>query len=146
MTDVSAAVRELSSRGFRALLAHPERSEVLSDPAALASLVDAGARVQVNAASLLGELGGPARTAALRLLDSRLVHVVASDAHGVGRRLGAYLSLVDRIARNDATLAADLAAAVSTTPRRIVAGLDIDAPRPVIRHPTRKWLAGRRSG
>ena len=75
-------VFDLQLRGFRVVLAHPERNaDVQLEPERLRPLVDNGVVVQLTAASLDGRLGGAPRTAARRLLDARLAHLVASDAH-----------------------------------------------------------------
>ena len=75
-------VFDLQLRGFRVVLAHPERNaDVQLDPERLRPLVDNGVVVQLTAASLDGRLGGAPRNAARRLLDARLAHLVASDAH-----------------------------------------------------------------
>ena len=59
----------LESAGFRAVLAHPERNaEVQAAPRRLRELVDAGALVQVTAASLDGRLGRRALACAHGLL------------------------------------------------------------------------------
>src|SRR4051794_21368002 len=78
----------LHTRGFRTLLAHPERNaEVAARPERLRQAVEAGTLVQVTAASLDGRLGEPAQRTARRLLDRGLVHVLATDAHAPdGRR------------------------------------------------------------
>jgi len=73
---------DLQLRGFRVVLAHPERNgDVQLDPERLRPLVDNGVVVQLTAASLDGRLGGAPRAAAKRLLDARLAHLLASDAH-----------------------------------------------------------------
>ena len=75
-------VFDLQLRGFRVVLAHPERNaDVQLEPERLRPLVDNGVVVQLTAASLDGRLGGAPRAAAKRLLDARLAHLVASDAH-----------------------------------------------------------------
>ena len=75
-------VFDLQLRGFRIVLAHPERNgDVQREPERLRPLVDSGVVVQLTAASLDGRLGGAPRAAAKRLLDARLAHLVASDAH-----------------------------------------------------------------
>lgn len=75
-------VFDLQLRGFRIVLAHPERNaEVQLEPERLRPLVDNGVVVQLTAASLDGRLGGAPRNAARRLLDGRLAHLLASDAH-----------------------------------------------------------------
>lgn len=80
-------VRTLLSRGHRVLIAHPERSPLLQrDPAALRSLVDAGAATQITAASFAGSFGRTVRDYADQMLEAGLVHSVASDAHDALRR------------------------------------------------------------
>jgi protein-tyrosine phosphatase len=75
-------VFDLQLRGFRIVLAHPERNvDVQREPERLRPFVNGGVVVQLTAASLDGRLGGAPRTAAKRLLDSRLAHLLASDAH-----------------------------------------------------------------
>ena len=80
---LEAAVTRLVQRGVTPLLAHPERNpEVQDRPDRVAPLVEAGALVQVTAASICGDRDRAAQAAALRLVDLGLVHVLASDAHG----------------------------------------------------------------
>ena len=69
--------------GFTPVLAHPERNtEVQSNPELLAPLVNAGALVQITAASLDGRLGTRSRSSSKTLLERGFVHLIASDAHG----------------------------------------------------------------
>jgi len=73
--------------GWTILLAHPERNVALqSKPEVLASLVRLGVRTQVTAASFTGDFGADAQRAAVGWLRAGLVHVVATDAHSVGKR------------------------------------------------------------
>lgn len=68
--------------GFIPILAHAERfisSE--SEIKELNKLVDLGVLLQVNAASLVGIAGNRTKKIAETLVNSNLVHVVASDAH-----------------------------------------------------------------
>lgn len=75
-------VFRLAARGFSVVLAHPERNaDVQEAPERLRALVDAGVLVQLTAASVDGRLGRRPKEAALRLLDARLAHMLASDAH-----------------------------------------------------------------
>ncbi|HEX8074589.1 MAG TPA: CpsB/CapC family capsule biosynthesis tyrosine phosphatase [Thermoleophilaceae bacterium] len=78
-----AATRELRARGFACVLAHPERAPgVLDDGcAAIATEVRAGSVLQLNATSLTGRNGEPARSAAFELAR-RFPCVLGSDAHG----------------------------------------------------------------
>jgi protein-tyrosine phosphatase len=77
-------VEELAGRGFRGLLAHPERHLGERYHDRLAQLVEQGALVQVTAAALEGR-----DPASLALAAAGLVHVVSSDAHSsrIGRRV-----------------------------------------------------------
>ena len=78
-----SAVRRLVQLGVTPLLAHPERNpEVQDRPDRVRAVVEAGALVQVTAASIEGSRDRAAQGAALRLLELGLVHVLASDAHG----------------------------------------------------------------
>jgi protein-tyrosine phosphatase len=76
------ALFAVNRAGLAPILAHPERNrDVQSNPARLGPAVEAGALVQVTAASLDGRLGRSSKTAAERLLELRLAHLLASDAH-----------------------------------------------------------------
>lgn len=82
--DPLELVFELKLADWRPILAHPELLPSLGgDLEAVAALVDAGALLQVTAGSLTGKFGRTAQETTHRLLDSGLVHFVASDAHGV---------------------------------------------------------------
>jgi protein-tyrosine phosphatase len=78
---------ELTERGHRLVLAHPERSPSFQrDPALLESLVRAGALASITAGSLTGTFGGTAKRFARELVEAELVHNVASDAHDAVQR------------------------------------------------------------
>jgi protein-tyrosine phosphatase len=73
---------ELQASGIVTVLAHPERNpEVQLRPTLLEPLVAAGSLVQLTAAALDGRLGQRTRDCARHLLDLRLAHLIASDAH-----------------------------------------------------------------
>jgi protein-tyrosine phosphatase len=73
--------------GLRPIIAHPERNPLLERRLQeLESWTGMGCRVQVTANSLTGRFGGTARKTAERLLERGLVHILASDAHGIGDR------------------------------------------------------------
>ena len=75
-------------RGITPLIAHPERNKaVMEQPTRLEPLRRLGCKFQVTAASVLGEFGSRAQTAARHLLDAGWVDVLATDAHNLsGRR------------------------------------------------------------
>ena len=80
-------------------------------------MVDDGALVQVNAATLDGRIGSSARACATKLVERELVHLLASDAHAPSiRAVG--MSGAARVI-GDATLAAWL---VRDAPAAMLAG------------------------
>jgi protein-tyrosine phosphatase len=73
----------LATRGFSAVLAHPERAAGAGDPesiATLRSLLDGGV-AQVNVCSLLGNNGLRVQETAVHLLRNGLAYLIASDGH-----------------------------------------------------------------
>jgi len=75
---------KLSVRGFRIVLAHPERNPTFQhDRRRLATLVDHGILLQVTAVSLSStERRSRSRKLARDLVREGLAHVIASDTHG----------------------------------------------------------------
>ena len=72
------AVEKLADRGFRSVIAHPERHPGIDFRDRLAALVEQGALVQATAA-LVAE--GPASDYLLELAGEGLIHLLGSDAH-----------------------------------------------------------------
>ena len=80
--DFERCVDDLLARGYRVLLAHPERAPGFrDDPGRLRALVEQGAMCSVTAASLSGGFGPAARWFGLELLRDGLAHSIDSDAH-----------------------------------------------------------------
>jgi protein-tyrosine phosphatase len=72
-------------KGWEPVLAHPERyADVASDLSDVAEWTRVGARLQVNAGSLLGRYGDRPARLAWRMLRRGLVDYVASDHHARG--------------------------------------------------------------
>jgi protein-tyrosine phosphatase len=70
-------------RGYRLLLAHPERNPTFQrSPERLARLVDGGVLVQITAGALAGSRASRSRRFALAAVSEGVAHVIASDAHG----------------------------------------------------------------
>lgn len=73
---------DLSRRGVRPVLAHPERYEpVWDDATCLDALIDAGAVLLLDVAALAGKYGRKPRRAAEALLEGGYYHAACSDAH-----------------------------------------------------------------
>jgi tyrosine-protein phosphatase YwqE len=70
---------KLRDRGFRALVAHPERHAAGDIEERLREATDAGALVQATAAALAA--GDDGTSWLIRLAHDGLIHVIGSDAH-----------------------------------------------------------------
>jgi protein-tyrosine phosphatase len=129
--SLGTQIIELHREGLRAVLAHPERNgEVQRNPERLIPYVDAGALIQVTAASLDGRLGRASAKTTNALMKLGLVHAIASDAHSAHVRGVGMSSAARQVA--DGPLARWLTYEV---PRAIVLGED---------PPERPASAGRR--
>lgn len=75
------------SKGFRILLAHPERSPMFQTRLeALRKLVDHGVLCSITAGSLRGRFGRRVRDHAIDMMRLGLVHNVSSDSHNLTKR------------------------------------------------------------
>lgn len=122
-------------RGFRVLLAHPERNPSFQrDPARLVRLVEGDVLVQLTASSVTGA-GRPGKLAA-RLIADGHAHVIAGDLHRAG---GGRASVADAVAS-----AGDRARWMATeAPAAILAGAPLP-PAPAAPGPRkRSWLRRR---
>ncbi len=119
----------LQSRGYRVLLAHPERCPAIQrDPALLAALVRRGVLGSLTAGSLVGRFGEQVRRLALGLAEDGLVHNVASDAHDEVNRGPGVAAQIDRAGLEELRewLTEDV-------PRAILDGAEAIPPRPATR-------------
>ena len=77
----------LAEAGMIPIVTHPERNDLLRQRIEeIAGWVAQGAYLQVTAQSLTGRFGRRAQEFSKLLLDRRLVHIVASDAHDCEHR------------------------------------------------------------
>jgi protein-tyrosine phosphatase len=120
-----AAVVALRARGFRALIAHPERHLAPDLATLLRDLVDIGALVQVTGAALTDQTTRPGM---LDLARAGVVHVLGSDSHSsrFGRPValsGALevLATVDPVGRR-------LTWVARSAPRAITQGRELSSP------------------
>lgn len=120
----------LAMRGYRVVLAHPERAEsVQREPARLRDLVARGAIVQITASSLTGDHGKMARQTAATLLRNGLAHVLASDAHSHEWRPPGLVPGLEAAARVLRCEPEDLRWMVQEGPAQIIAGDTVRIPR-----------------
>lgn len=86
-SNTRSALYEWTLLGITPVIAHPERNRVFQQmPERLAELVDLGCVAQVTAMSLTGQFGAAAQKSCQELFRRGLVHLVATDAHSLGRR------------------------------------------------------------
>lgn len=118
------AVVMIRKAGWVPVIAHPERYRNLESIAPLWEFLRAGAFLQVNAGSLLGEYGSQAQRLATEILGHGLASYVCSDYHARG------VPGIARFARAmaDAGFANQATLLLSVNPARLLAGED---PEPV---------------
>jgi protein-tyrosine phosphatase len=127
---LDAAVTALRDRGYRTLIAHPERHLAADLVQRLAALIQDGALVQATAASFTDEAS---REGMLTLAGAGVIHVLGSDSHSsrAGRpvAVAGALDMLGRVPR----LSAHLDWIGRTAPAGIVRGHGLSppfAPRP----------------
>lgn len=126
LTDnLDATVRRLEARGFRSLIAHPERHLSHDVIDRLVTLVRDGALTQVTAATLAEH---PASVGMRMLAEAGVAHVLGSDSHSaqVGRPVDLTMG-VQALAQIPA-MRAHLDWVVHEAPAAIVAGHDVTVP------------------
>jgi protein-tyrosine phosphatase len=85
--DARELISALTTRSITPIIAHPERNaQIGRDPWLLAPLLEMGAKIQITAESLTGNLGMAAKNCAEYLLRSGHVHYLATDSHAPGFR------------------------------------------------------------
>ena len=134
---------ELQAAGFRPLLAHPERyAAAQSDIEKVVQLAERGVMLQITFSSLAGLFGRNGQRVAEELLRRNLATVLATDAHGAGRRL---LGVADGIARARELVGDDrLEQLTRTNPEALLADNPLPDPAPVA--PSRTHTVGRFKG
>ena len=81
---VEPTLKIIQSRGFVPVLAHPERIEAFQKNVELLDrFIKSGMLSQITGGSLLGYWGEEVRKFTEELVNTRLVHIMASDAHTV---------------------------------------------------------------
>lgn len=112
------------------VISHPERNAgFLRHPHRLSRLIEMGALTQITAASLLGRFGSDIQKFTVFLMGHRMVHVLATDAHGVkGRppRLAAAVKEAELIVGKEAARQM-----VLDTPIKIVRGEPVGTGEPI---------------
>ena len=138
------ALFDLDLRGFRTILAHPERCAMFeSDRDRLARLVERGVLCSVNAGSMAGQFGRRVRDFTVHLFREGMVHSVASDAHDDDVRRAELTWGFEHLDGELPGIARQALWYTETAPRAIVSGAQVPAaPEPPSQR--RPWLRMRR--
>lgn len=140
--DFEHSVHALLGAGYLPVITHPERLKWIDDYYdVFKRLVARGAWMQVTAGSLTGRFDSDARYWGEKMLDEGLVHLLATDAHGIRKRPP--LLAEGRRAAEKWVGADEAARLVIDRPRSIIDHQRADAtPAPMGRSLGRRsWLA-----
>lgn len=78
---------ELQKKSITPIIVHPERNHaILNNPNELLHLIEKGALAQLTAGSYVGSFGKNIQKLSHQLIQSDLVHFIASDAHNIHSR------------------------------------------------------------
>jgi protein-tyrosine phosphatase len=136
---------DLMNNQITPIIAHPERNLMLmSEPGRFYELVSIGVLGQMDAGSITGQFGKKVQQAAQVMLESGLIHFIASDCHNTRNRLPGMSGAVGTTAKIvGEEYARDMAGA---NPAAVVEGKPIpNRPTPAAPLKKKRWLLfGRR--
>jgi protein-tyrosine phosphatase len=128
----------LMDAGIVPIVAHPERNPQLQRGLdRVAAWVELGCLMQVTSLSITGDFGNPPKSAAARLLDRGLAHVVASDAHDPSRRHPRLTASYNAVRQMLGGEAAELL--FRENPRAVIDGAAIPSGRLAVAAKPRRW-------
>lgn len=135
---VKDEIFSLKLNGITPIITHPERNAIIQhDLGILYDMVSMGAMSQVTAMSITGDFGVFVKQVVEIMLQKRLVHIIASDAHGVDKRP----PLLSRAVEHAAEILGNYEEAmrmVTEVPAAILSGAMPDIPLPInIKHKDR---------
>lgn len=117
--------------GIVPILAHPERNmSILKNPNLLKDLIDRGVLVQLNASSLTGLYGQWVAEGAKTLVKHKMVHLLGTDAHSLGKR-GPYMKRATYMIEDmgGKRLVRQL---TEENPRRVLEGKKLEVEKPLL--------------
>ena len=86
-TGIEKLVGWLHQQNIQPVIAHPERNkEIIKSPQKAITLIEQGVLLQLTAGAVTGQFGNHVQSTAHWLLDQKLIHFMASDAHRLVRR------------------------------------------------------------
>lgn len=128
--NIEEIISSLVFAGIIPIVAHPEKNYVIqNDPEIIYQLVRFGALAQLTASSLTGRLGSKIEKFSVFLLEHKLAHMLATDAHSSTQRrplLSEALKSLKKIVGEKAAMEM-----VETIPEKILNGEDIDVEYPI---------------
>lgn len=124
--NVLRRLTELRGTGYRVVIAHPERYRFIQrEPELAYFLAEQEYVLQINGGSLIGDFGRAAHSLAVRMLEDKIVSVIATDAHDGSFRPPVMRRIEQRL--KEIYTEAEVHLWMSENPGRILKG------RPVIR-------------
>jgi protein-tyrosine phosphatase len=123
---------QLGDRGITPVITHPERNPILREsPQRVVEWAEQGCVIQVTGSALTGFWGERVRRAALWLIERQAVHVLATDAHEMEKRVPVLSTARDAAAQICGAEVAE--AMVESNPHAIVSNEALPYfPRPLI--------------
>lgn len=89
---------QLQLQGYKPIIAHPERNKVFQQyPGELHKFVERGILTQVNSSSISKLYGRSVEKVAMKFIEAKLVHLVATDAHTSRGRSPRMLKAYERV-------------------------------------------------
>lgn len=79
--DIPEAINNLTAKGYTPIIAHPERYPYIKKIESYFYMKRMGAKIQLNASSILGKYGGKTKKFVFKLIENNLVDFIASDMH-----------------------------------------------------------------
>lgn len=85
--NLEMTIFQMQNAGITPVIAHPERNQrIQAEPRIIANLIERGAFAQLDAGSLTRSFGPEPYRTAKKMIDARLAHFLATDAHHQDRR------------------------------------------------------------
>ncbi|MBN1481867.1 capsular biosynthesis protein [candidate division KSB1 bacterium] len=127
--SIEARFFELFPTKYTPIIAHPERNgSIINKPSKVRYFVDNGALLQVTAGSLLGVFGNQVKATAEQLMNTNVVHIIASDAHDLDRRALKLGKAYDYVCKKWGPDRADML--FYANPQKVLNGEDINIGEP----------------
>lgn len=98
VTYIDSVIFKLKRMGYKPIIAHPERYQIVQDNFELANeWISYGALLQCNYGSMIDVYGKSARKVLLKLLKNHMVTFLGSDNHRAGAIYAAMPKIVDKL-------------------------------------------------